>query len=561
MVSEDEQTVSKTTHRERFPSRALAMGVVVTLAFVTGEALLAWRSYQDLHDMVGNALTLRGLAGDIMRLDEVLTMSASMAAATGDLEWEQRYRTHEPQLAHALDQAGLLAPELNLSQASEAAAKANETLVDMENHIFELVIDERPETAAKVLSSDEYKKQKSIYAQNMARTVAELNLLATTKLSNQRMRLWWALGLSVAALLVLSSGWWRIAQSIRRYLAATEEAERELAQTNRRLENRVAERTAEVSEANVLLRHQISERAKVEFELLHAQRLESVARLATGLAHEIDPPLQSVGDSCHFALEAVHDLHALQVTYHQAVREFAAGKISLAALQARLRETEEAVDMAYLDEEVPKALDRALDDLARVGSTVAALKDFAQPGLKEQAPSDLNRAVVSTLAVARNEYKDVARVSMQLGELPPVTCRVDEINQALLYIIVNAAQAVGEMNRGTLHKGNITVRTWAEGPDAMISVGDDGPGIAAPVRERMFDPFFTTKPGGKNTGQGLAMARSILVEKHGGTLAVESEVGKGSVFTLRLPVEGIRGRAVHHSPLADDFIVTAPAGS
>ena len=136
---------------------------------------------------------------------------------------------------------------------------------------------------------------------------------------------------------------------------------------------------------------------------------------------------------------------------------------------------------------------------------MAALKDFAAPGLTEQAPSDLNRAVVSTLAVARNEYKDVARVSMQLGELPPVVCRVDEINQALLNIIVNAAQAVGERNKGTRQKGNITVRTWSEGGDALISVGDDGPGISPTVRERMFEPFFTTKTGGKNAGQGLAL--------------------------------------------------------
>ncbi len=543
MSTVKETTVSKTTHRERFPTRALGTGVLITFLFVGGEAVLAWRSYQDLHEMVANALALRGLAGDLIRYDEILTMSASMAAATSNPEWEQRYRTYEPQMDRALDHAVRIAPELNLSHSSEAAAKANETLVDMEHRVFELVRDLKPEAATAVLASEGYKKYKALYAENITRAVNELNDLATHRLADQRLRLWGALALSVVALIALCMSWLNISRQIRRYLEATEKAERELAATNRHLESRVQKRTTELSEANTQLRQQIDERAKVELELVHALRLESVGRLAAGIAHQIDPPLQAVNDSCHFALEAVTDLQTLQATYQEGLREFASGKISLAALKARLHETQAAVDMAYLEEEVPKALDKALDDLQRIEATVATLKDFAAPGSTDQAPSDLNRAVVSTLAVARNEYKDVARVSMQLGELPPVVCRVDQINQALLNIIVNAAQAVGEQHKGTHHKGNITVRTWSEGSDALISVGDDGPGISSTVRERMFEPFFTTKAGGKNAGQGLAVARSILVEKHGGGLAVESELGKGSLFTLRLPVEGKRTHA------------------
>ena len=139
MSTVKETTVSKTTHRERFPTRALGTGVLITFLFVGGEAVLAWRSYQDLHEMVANALALRGLAGDLIRYDEILTMSASMAAATSNPEWEQRYRTYEPQMDRALDHAVRIAPELNLSHSSEAAAKANETLVDMEHRVFEFL--------------------------------------------------------------------------------------------------------------------------------------------------------------------------------------------------------------------------------------------------------------------------------------------------------------------------------------------------------------------------------------------------------------------------------------
>lgn len=528
--------------RQRFPARALAIGALFTLLFVVGEALLAWLSYRDLHDISSKALKMRGVAGEIMRLDEVLTMSANMAAATGDPTWEERYRQHEPELASALDEAERLAPELHISLASEETARANEALLKMEGQVFALLRQQKSEAALAVLASPEYRQLKAHYAENTAQTVHELNQLGLDKLEDQRLRLWWAMSLNVVAVLGLTIGWWQISQLIRRYLTATQQAEAELARINQGLEDRVRERTHELSEANTALRQQMDARAKVELELLHAQRLESLGRLAAGIAHEIDVPLQSVGDSCHFALEAVNDLHALQATYRDALREFAAGKISLAALKARMQETEEAVDIAYLDEEVPKSLDKALDDLERIGSTVSALKEFAPPTVKEQALSDLNRAVVSTLAVARNEYKDVARVSMQLGELPLVMCRIDDVNQAMLNVIVNAAQAVAEVNKGTRNKGNITVRTWAENNDALVSVEDDGPGIANEVRERMFDPFFTTKTGGRNTGQGLAMARAIVVDRHGGAITVETEIGKGTTFTLRLPVEGKKAR-------------------
>jgi len=150
--------------------------------------------------------------------------------------------------------------------------------------------------------------------------------------------------------------------------------------------------------------------------------------------------------------------------------------------------------------------------------------------------ADLNQAIRSTLVVARNEYKYVARIDAEYGDLPPVPCHPGEINQAVLNLIVNAAHAIGDAVAGTEELGVITLRTRCDGDSVEISIGDSGIGIPESIRDKIFDPFFTTKTVGVGTGQGLAIARSIVVNKHGGSLRFESESGKGTTFYIRLPL-------------------------
>jgi signal transduction histidine kinase len=204
-------------------------------------------------------------------------------------------------------------------------------------------------------------------------------------------------------------------------------------------------------------------------------------------------------------------------------------------------EAARAADLPYLVENVPKAFDRALDGLERVATIVRSMKEFAHPDSREMAPVDLNRAVAATLSVANNEYKYVAELETDYGEIPPVTCHVGDVNQVVLNILVNAAHAIGDVVGGTDRKGRIHVRTRQEGDAVVVSISDTGPGIPEAVREHIFDPFFTTKEVGKGTGQGLAIARSVVVEKHGGHLEFDTEAGKGTTFHIRLPIAGKSG--------------------
>jgi signal transduction histidine kinase len=282
-------------------------------------------------------------------------------------------------------------------------------------------------------------------------------------------------------------------------------------------------------------------RREIEAALHQAQKMEAIGRLASGVAHEINTPVQFVSDSIHFLRDATKDLMGLIEKLRTVRRSVAQGAPSAQAA-SDAAEAEEAADLPYLFENVPKAFDRSLDGLGRVATIVRSMKEFAHPDSSEMSTVDLNHAIESTLIIARNEYKYVAEVETDFGELAPVTCHLGDINQVVLNIVVNAAHAIGDVVRGTNRKGLISVRTRQDGDHVVVAIGDTGGGIPEPIRERVFEPFFTTKQVGKGTGQGLAIAHSVVVDKHGGELSLESTVGKGTTFYVRLPVSGRKVR-------------------
>jgi signal transduction histidine kinase len=186
---------------------------------------------------------------------------------------------------------------------------------------------------------------------------------------------------------------------------------------------------------------------------------------------------------------------------------------------------------------MPPALERMADGLARIAEIVRSMKEFSHADKREMSQVDLNRAIKSTLVIARTEYRYVADVETVFAPLPPVTCHGGQINQVVLNLVVNAAHAIGDVLKKTGQRGKITVTTRIDGDHVVIAIEDTGGGIPEAVRARIFDPFFTTKEVGRGTGQGLAIARSAVVKDHGGTLDFESDTGKGTTFYVRLPIE------------------------
>lgn len=265
-----------------------------------------------------------------------------------------------------------------------------------------------------------------------------------------------------------------------------------------------------------------------------AQKLESVGRLAAGVAHEINTPTQYVGDNIEFLQIAYESLSPLL----DMLRRFASDSSVPPALLTEIRRAIEESNLDYLIGQVPRAIEQSREGVERISSIVKAMKEFSHPGTEEKTASDLNQCVRSTIVVSRNEWKYVADLESDLdGDLPFVHCLPGDLNQVFLNLVVNAAHAIAEKTgNGAEGKGVIRLSTRRDGDWVEVQVSDTGAGIPEAIRERIFEPFFTTKKMGCGTGQGLAIARNVVVNKHGGTIAVVSEAGKGTTFTIRLPI-------------------------
>ncbi len=336
-----------------------------------------------------------------------------------------------------------------------------------------------------------------------------------------------------------------------RDITERKQAEEALQSAHDQLEIRVEQRTAELTRVNQLMREEIAERQKadkarleaqmerdaVEVQLRQAQKLEAIGQLAAGIAHEINTPTQYVGDNIRFIQESFRSIAEICSLYDQMLRAAKTDSVT-PELLAHVEQTVEDEDLRFALREIPEAIAQTLDGVERITRIVRAMKEFSHPSGRDRAPADLNRAIESTVTVAQNKWKYVADVTLDLDpQLPRVACFLGEFNQAILNLIVNAANAIEEVvERQPDQKGRITVSTRQDGDMIEVRVSDTGAGIEESIRPRIFEPFFTTKEVGKGTGQGLSIAYGTIVKRHGGTLGFESEVGKGTTFMIRLPI-------------------------
>jgi PAS domain S-box-containing protein len=283
----------------------------------------------------------------------------------------------------------------------------------------------------------------------------------------------------------------------------------------------------------------VTEQRRLEEQHLQGQKLEAIGQLAAGIAHEINTPMQYIGDNVSFLDGSFADLLKLVQDYRSIIEEVGRDPAN-EALVARALASEETADVSFLADRVPGAIAATVDGIARVRKIVYAMKEFSHPGRAETAPADLNHAVESTLAISANTWKNVATVDMRLDpHLPSVTCHVNEINQVILNLVVNAAHAIADLKKSEQSEslGTIRIETGTREGWAEIHISDTGGGIPEHVRDKIFDPFFTTKEVGRGTGQGLTLARSIVVDRHVGTLTFTTESGKGTTFVVRLPLD------------------------
>lgn len=299
--------------------------------------------------------------------------------------------------------------------------------------------------------------------------------------------------------------------------------QREVAQKLISLDGLVASRTAELNEANMELQRRLTSLQRMELDLRLAQKLEGIGRLASGVAHEINTPVQFIADNLDFLRESFGEVR----------REV--DRVAALVTDQDLPALRNA-ELEYLDTEVPLAITSLNEGVTRIAKIVGAMKSFTHNSHGEYADYSVNHGIETTLEIARGEYRDIAELTLQLGQLPNLHCQGDELNQALLNLIVNASHAIQDVVGSSGQRGMITVSTRAEPDSIVISVKDTGTGISEAVKTKMFDLFFTTKEVGRGTGQGLSLVWRVVVDNHGGQVWVDTELGVGSTFHLRLPL-------------------------
>ncbi|HEV2693187.1 MAG TPA: PAS domain-containing protein [Verrucomicrobiae bacterium] len=279
------------------------------------------------------------------------------------------------------------------------------------------------------------------------------------------------------------------------------------------------------------------ERQMMELQLRQAQKLESIGQLAAGIAHEINTPIQYVGDNTRFLKDAFGSITKI-LRSQEELLDAAENNALTPELLARNKTLTAESDLTYLRAQIPQAMADSLDGIDRVSKIVRAMKEFSHPGGREKCLANLNKAIESSVTVAGNEWKYVADMVTDLQpDLPFVPCFLGEFNQCILNLVVNAAHAIGDANRHKPGvKGCITIRTRRESDQVEVRISDTGTGIPEAHREKIFEPFFTTKGVGKGTGQGLSLVYGNIVKRHGGTVGFETETGRGTTFIIRLPL-------------------------
>ncbi|TAN79716.1 MAG: PAS domain S-box protein [Magnetospirillum sp.] len=275
---------------------------------------------------------------------------------------------------------------------------------------------------------------------------------------------------------------------------------------------------------------------KAQRDALQASRLASVGQLAAGIAHEINTPIQYVGDNLRFIDDSLNKLMAA-VAAGRELATTAAGHPDMAAPVAKFEAAFSRAKVPFLLAEVPAAVSESLDGVAQIARIVLSMKEFSHPGTSTKTMTDINRSLDSTLTVSRNVWKHAAEVVLDFDPtLPPVLCQAGELNQVFLNLIVNATHAIEASGKPL--PGRIAIATSRDGKSVVVRIADNGTGVSPMIRERIFDPFFTTKEVGKGTGQGLAICRDVVVSKHGGSMEVADNDGGGAVFIVRLPIDG-----------------------
>lgn len=493
---------------------------------------------------ITNDFQLQQLNSQINYYDEVLTMSAQMAASTGDLAWKERYDENEPLLIASIEQATELAPTAYAPYAVQIN-EANLKLIGMEIEAFDLVSAGDSEQALAILFSEPYKVQKEIYSNGLQ----QWSNLLSQQISNNLDKYGDGLALSslfsLISFCLLTIAWVALLLLVSRYITRRKVAEKRLRLANRQIElshEDLQRSEAALQQKAVTLEKTLEELQQAQVQMVQSEKMSSLGQLVAGVAHEINNPVNFIHANLEPIGEYTESLLSLVASYQKHYPE---------PVLAIEEETEEA-DIDFIKEDFPKILTSMQVGTDRIRQIVLSLRNFSRSDEQGLKSVDIHEGLESTLMILQHRIKEGAdcsaiAIERAYGKLPKVDCYPGQLNQVFMNLLANAIDALDEaaekeklVGQKRLERGTITLRTtvfrkeqkdWVE-----IAIADDGLGIPQEVQDRIFDAFYTTKPVGKGTGMGLSISHTVIDKKHEGKLSCRSAPGKGCEFVIQIPV-------------------------
>ena len=516
----------------------LTVAVILSLVLIAFGSWNAGQISQGFKKIVTTEFKLQQLSGEIIHLDEVLTMSARMAATTGDLKWEQRYRTYEPQLDNAIKQSTQLAPEVYAKYATQTDA-ANVKLVEMEKRAFDRVRQSKPDQALAVLFSQPYETQKQIYADGMKQTNNILQKRVRSNFESYGLALSELSLFSTVSFFILTTAWTTILCLVSRYLEQRRQSETKLRVAKTELEQ--INRNLEVSEVTLRQKAQALEQAlqtlqKTQLQMIQSEKMSSLGQLVAGVAHEINNPVNFIYGNLVYVQNYAQDLQDFVQLYQKHYPH--------PAPEIQAKSTE--IDLEFLQHDLTKILDSMSVGTERIRQIVLTLRNFSRMDEAEFKRVDIHNGIDSTLMILQHRLKaqpgcPAIQVIKEYADLPLVKCYPGQLNQVFMNILANAIDALEEVSPKQIslreNLSQIVIRTSTIDTEwVQITIADSGTGMPESVKQRIFDPFFSTKPVGKGTGLGMSISYQIVKEKHGGKLDCFSSLGEGTQFVIQIPI-------------------------
>lgn len=504
------QVIQAITYKR--PAYSIVVAVVLTLGLFIPQVLMNWRTYRNFHLLSQEELRLQKLSDRIVYLDEVLTMSARMNAATGNREWEARYRQLEPLLDAAIQESINLIPEVYSNQDAKQIDIANQKLVAMENRSFELVRQNQARAALRLLSSSEYQTQKQIYAQGVEKRHQQIEQILQSRNQSYHQDLHLSFAWMILTFFLLMPLWFLVLHILQTYLRDRNLAVAKLENINQELNTSV-------------------QRLEIAQRLIQDEKISSLTQIVTGIAHEINNPVSFIRGNLTYIKQYSQHLVELINLYKQ----------EIVPIPPQVLAHMEEIDFEFISEDIPKVIQSMLTGTERIKEVVLGLRAFACLDESERKIVDIHTGLESTIALLQHRLQaksttPVIEIIRKYQQLPRIDCYPSQINQVLMNILTNAIEAITMSSTTT---GRILVRSELAQPGWIrISIIDNGIGINPSIQQKIFEPFFTTKPIGQNKGLGLSISHQIITQLHQGKLYFQPSTSTSETqFVIEIPTQ------------------------